>query len=55
MSDVEEDKDKEYELGIVSPTTTSVSHFQLPYGWVVKEVPRSSGDYADKVILYVFL
>ncbi|CAI9301138.1 unnamed protein product [Lactuca saligna] len=46
MSDVEEDKDKQYDLGIVSPT--SVSPFQLPYGWVVKEVPRSSGDYADK-------
>lgn len=39
--DVKEE-DNKYELA------TSSSPFELPYGWVVKEVPRTSGDYADK-------
>lgn len=37
----------QYQLATMSPTNAS-SPFELPYGWVVKEVPRISGDYADK-------
>lgn len=52
MLDVEEDiKDNEYQLATVSVSTTNASptsNFQLPHGWIVKEVPRISGDYADK-------
>ncbi|KAL4558264.1 hypothetical protein LXL04_036462 [Taraxacum kok-saghyz] len=46
--DVKKEKDDGYQLANVGPTSGSVSPFHLPDGWVVKEVPRVSGGYADK-------
>lgn len=46
----EKDKDNQYQLAIVSPTSFSSPKFlsKLPDGWVVEEVPRRSGGYIDK-------
>ncbi|GJR93902.1 methyl-CpG-binding domain-containing protein 7-like protein isoform X1 [Tanacetum coccineum] len=47
--DMEEDKDNQYQLANVSPTNVVPgSAYNLPDGWVVEEVPRRSGSYADK-------
>ncbi|PWA61955.1 DNA-binding domain-containing protein [Artemisia annua] len=47
--DMEEDKDNQYQLANVSPTSVVPgSAYNLPDGWVVEEVPRRSGSYADK-------
>ncbi|KAK1437066.1 hypothetical protein QVD17_02851 [Tagetes erecta] len=52
MLDLEDNKDNQYSLAIVSsprtPTSTSRSPFKLPDGWIVEEVPRRSGGSADK-------
>ena len=51
--DMEEDKDNQYQLANVSPTSVVPgSAYNLPDGWVVEEVPRRSGSYADKVAFY---
>nr|XP_043637763.1 methyl-CpG-binding domain-containing protein 7-like [Erigeron canadensis] len=48
--DLEEDKDSQNQLAIVSPTSVSSrSSFKLPEGWVVEEAPRRSGNYVDKI------
>lgn len=53
MLDLEDNKDNQYSLAIVSsPRTPSPrSSFKLPDGWIVEEVPRKSGGSADKVLI----
>ncbi|KAJ0809250.1 putative methyl-CpG DNA binding, DNA-binding domain superfamily [Helianthus annuus] len=48
MQDFEEDQDNEYRLINMNPGSfLSTSPF-LPEGWIVKEVPRKTGDHFDK-------
>ncbi|KAF5821507.1 putative methyl-CpG DNA binding, DNA-binding domain superfamily [Helianthus annuus] len=48
MQDFEEDQDNEYRLiNMTTGSFLSTSPF-LPEGWIVKEVPRKTGDHFDK-------
>ncbi|XP_076905816.1 methyl-CpG-binding domain-containing protein 7-like [Bidens hawaiensis] len=46
--DFEKDQDNEYHLINLSPRCFLSTNPKLPDGWIVKEVPRKSGDHIDR-------